>query len=177
MSTTKACARMQRLSTSAPKGSSHRRPSGGSVGIRTRSCGPTRSGAKWKIASRSEATGGNQPEPLRSPGSHFGWFFHGVTRAVGGGRRQRVRCRSPAGNSRVASVVAIPSNTNQSFRNDREPDRALALRGDRPTGKRRRTTYWMTMQEAREQYLDPVPVPDSLEIREVDDDSQRLRIK
>jgi len=45
------------------------------------------------------------------------------------------------------------------------------------TGKRRRTTYWMTMQEAREHYLDPVPVPDSLEIREVDDDAQRLRIE
>ena len=46
------------------------------------------------------------------------------------------------------------------------------------TGKRRRTTYWMTVQEAREHYLDPVPVPDSLEIREVDDDdAHRLRIK
>ena len=37
------------------------------------------------------------------------------------------------------------------------------------TGKRRRTTYRMTMEEARVRYLDPEPVPSSLERREVNE--------
>ena len=35
------------------------------------------------------------------------------------------------------------------------------------TGKRRRTTYRLTIEEARERYVDPETVPHSLERREV----------
>jgi hypothetical protein len=38
---------------------------------------------------------------------------------------------------------------------------------DPQTGKRRRTTYRLTIEEARARYLDPEPVPNSLERREV----------
>ena len=44
----------------------------------------------------------------------------------------------------------------------------LALHGHRPADrKRRRTTYRLTMEEARARYVDPEPVPNSLEVREV----------
>lgn len=35
------------------------------------------------------------------------------------------------------------------------------------TGKRRRTTYRLTFEEARARYVDPVPVEHSREVREV----------
>ena len=38
---------------------------------------------------------------------------------------------------------------------------------DPRTGKRRRTTYRLTIEEARARYVDPEPVPNSLEVREV----------
>ena len=38
---------------------------------------------------------------------------------------------------------------------------------DPQTGKRRRTRYRLTVEEARERYLAPEPVPNSLEVREV----------
>ena len=38
---------------------------------------------------------------------------------------------------------------------------------DPQTGKRRRTTYRLTMEEARARYVDPEPVPNSVEVREV----------
>ena len=37
------------------------------------------------------------------------------------------------------------------------------------TGKRRRTNYRLTLQEARERYVDPEPVQGSLERREVNE--------
>jgi hypothetical protein len=37
------------------------------------------------------------------------------------------------------------------------------------TDKRRRTTYRLTLEEARERYVDPEPVPGSLERRQVDE--------
>ena len=37
------------------------------------------------------------------------------------------------------------------------------------TGKRRRTTYRLTLEEARERYIDPQPVPWSLERREANE--------
>lgn len=37
------------------------------------------------------------------------------------------------------------------------------------TGKRRRTTYRLTIEEARERYVDPEPVPYSLEVRQVNE--------
>ena len=37
------------------------------------------------------------------------------------------------------------------------------------TRKRRRTTYRLTIEEARERYVDPEPVPYSLERREVNE--------
>jgi hypothetical protein len=40
---------------------------------------------------------------------------------------------------------------------------------DPVTGKRRRTTYRLTVEEARERYVDPEPVPRSLERREVNE--------
>ena len=38
---------------------------------------------------------------------------------------------------------------------------------DPQTWKRRRTTYRLTIEEARARYADPEPVPNSLELREV----------
>ena len=43
------------------------------------------------------------------------------------------------------------------------------------TGKRRRTTYRLTIEEARERYVDPEPVPGSLERREVNEQARRSR--
>jgi hypothetical protein len=40
------------------------------------------------------------------------------------------------------------------------------------TRKRRRTTYRLTIEEARERYEDPEPVPGSLELREVNEDAR-----
>jgi hypothetical protein len=37
------------------------------------------------------------------------------------------------------------------------------------TGKRRRTSYRLTVEEAHQRYADPEPVPGSLERREVTD--------
>jgi hypothetical protein len=37
---------------------------------------------------------------------------------------------------------------------------------DPQTGKRRRTTYGLTLEEARERYVDPEPIPGSLERHE-----------
>jgi hypothetical protein len=37
------------------------------------------------------------------------------------------------------------------------------------TGKRRCTTYRLTAEEARERYVDPEPVPGSLELRDVNE--------
>lgn len=37
------------------------------------------------------------------------------------------------------------------------------------TGKRRRTTYRLTIEEARARYRDPEPVPYSLEVRQVNE--------
>ena len=38
---------------------------------------------------------------------------------------------------------------------------------DPQTGKRRRTTYRLTIEEARARYVDPVPIPNSREVREI----------
>ena len=43
---------------------------------------------------------------------------------------------------------------------------------DPQTGKRRRTHYRLTIEEARARYVDPEPVPNSLEVREVSDRAQ-----
>jgi hypothetical protein len=40
------------------------------------------------------------------------------------------------------------------------------------TGKRRRTTYRLTIEEARELYVDPEPVAYSLERREVEEQAR-----
>ena len=65
------------------------------------------------------------------------------------------RCRRGSGGVRVSSDA---------------DDRTLALhRPDLLTGKRRRTTYRLTIEEARERYVDPEPVPGSLERREMDE--------
>jgi hypothetical protein len=37
------------------------------------------------------------------------------------------------------------------------------------TGKRRRTTYRLTIEEAAERCIDPEPVPGSLEVRKIDE--------
>ena len=102
--------------------------------------------------------------------------------ALAGRARRRSRSAGSLSKShselRVASVVAIAPNSKLSLNMTQNRIELWLFEVTDPlTGKRRRTTYWMTMQEAREHYLDPVPVPDSLEIREVDDDTQRLRIE
>ena len=43
---------------------------------------------------------------------------------------------------------------------------------DPQTGRRRRTTYRLTLEEARERYIDPEPVPWSLERREVNEQAR-----
>jgi hypothetical protein len=40
---------------------------------------------------------------------------------------------------------------------------------DPQTGKRRQTTYRLTIQEARARHMDPEKVPNSLEVREVNE--------
>ncbi len=40
------------------------------------------------------------------------------------------------------------------------------------TGKRRRTTYRLTLEEARARYLDPEPVPWSREVREISENAR-----
>ena len=40
------------------------------------------------------------------------------------------------------------------------------------TGKRRRTTYRLTIEEARARYVDPEAIPSSLEVREVSEQAQ-----
>ena len=41
---------------------------------------------------------------------------------------------------------------------------------DPQSGKRRRSTYRLTTEEARARYVDPEPVPNSLEVREVNEE-------
>ena len=43
---------------------------------------------------------------------------------------------------------------------------------DPQTGKRRRTTYRLTIEETRARYVDPEPVPNSLEVREVSEQAR-----